>query len=128
MNLLRKTILPVLLAAIWISFSEFLRNQFLLNVLWTEHYKAMGLVFPAAPVNGAVWGLWSLLFAVVILILSRKFSLMETTFISWLTGFVLMWIVTGNLGVLPYGILVYAIPLSLLESFVAAWIIRILTR
>lgn len=128
MNLLRKTILPVFLAAIWISFSEFLRNQFLLNELWTEHYKALGLVFPAEPVNDAVWGLWSLVFAVVILILSRKFSLTETTFIAWLTGFVLMWIVTGNLGVLPYGILVYAIPLSLLESFVAAWIIRILSR
>jgi hypothetical protein len=31
-------------------------------------------------------------------------------------------VVAGNLGFLPFGLLVYAIPLSLLESFVAAYI------
>jgi hypothetical protein len=38
-----------------------------------------------------------------------------------------MWVVIGNLNVLPTGILLYAIPLSLLEAFVAAWIIKRLT-
>jgi hypothetical protein len=35
-----------------------------------------------------------------------------------------MWVVIGNLGVLPNGILLFAIPLSLLESFVASYIIK----
>ena len=39
-------------------------------------------------------------------------------------AFVMMWVVIGNLDVLPYGILPYALPLSLLEVFGAAWIIR----
>jgi hypothetical protein len=39
-----------------------------------------------------------------------------------------MWLVIGNMGMLPYGILVFAIPLSLLEAFVASWIIRTISR
>jgi len=35
-----------------------------------------------------------------------------------------MWLVIGNLGVLPWGILPVAIPLSLLEAFLAAFIIK----
>jgi hypothetical protein len=125
---LKKTVLPVFLAAIWISISEFVRNQFIVQSYWTEHYKNMGQVFPAKPVNGAVWGLWSLCFAVTIFILLKKFSLLQTTLFSWFIGFVLMWIVIWNLGVLPDGILYLAVPLSLLESFVAGLIIRKVTN
>jgi hypothetical protein len=100
----------------------------LLKSFWVEHYQKLGLVFPSEPINGAVWGLWSLLFAISIFIISKKFSLIETTFLSWLVGFVLMWVVIGNLNVLPYGILLYAIPLSLLEAFVAALIIKKLSK
>ena len=121
---LKKTILPVLLATIWISISEFVRNEFLVKSLWVNHYQSLGLTFPSAPLNGAVWGLWSLLFAISIFIISKKFSLIETTLISWFYGFVMMWVVIGNLNVLPEGLLIYAIPLSLLEAFVASWIVK----
>jgi hypothetical protein len=124
MNLLRKTIFPILLATVWISVSEFVRNEFLVKSMWVKHYRDLGLVFPSAPLNGAVWGLWSLLFAIAIFILSKKFNLIQTTFLGWFVGFVLMWVTIGNLGVLPYGILVAAVPLSLLESLIASWIIR----
>ena len=120
----KNTILPILAATVWISISEFVRNEFLVKSFWVDHYSTLGLIFPSDPVNGAVWGIWSLLFAIAIFILSRKFSLLHTTLIAWLMGFVLMWVVIGNLGVLPYGLLLYAVPLSLLESFVAAWIIK----
>jgi len=124
LKMFKKTIFPVLLATIWISISEFVRNEFLAKSYWIKHYQKVGLVFPSEPINGAVWGLWSLLFAISIFIISKKFSLIETTLFSWLVGFVLMWIVIGNLNVLPYGILIYAIPLSLLEAFVATFIIK----
>lgn len=128
MKFLKETILPVLLATVWISTSEFVRNEFLLKSYWTAHYEKLGLVFPSDPINGAVWGLWSLLFAVAVFIISSKFSLMQTTFLSWLVGFVFMWVVIGNLGVLPEGILIFAVPLSLLESFIAAFLIKRLTK
>lgn len=119
-----KKIGAVLAATVWISVSEFVRNQVLLVSFWTKHYQEMGLTFPSQPVNGAIWGLWSLLFAVAIFILSKKFNLIQTTFISWFVGFVLMWVTIGNLGVLPFGILGLAVPLSILESFLASWIIK----
>lgn len=124
MKFLRGTILPIFLATIWVSISEFVRNEFLVKSYWIEHYKELGLVFPSEPSNGAVWGIWSLLFAISIFIIAKKFSLIQTFMLSWLVGFVLMWVVIGNLSVLPIGLLSLAIPLSLLEAFVAALIIK----
>lgn len=123
MNVLKKSILPIFLVTIWISISEFLRNELLFKSYWIEHYEKLGLVFPSEPINGAMWGLWSLLFAIAIFIISKKFSLIQTSLLSWFVGFVLMWVVIGNLGVLPGGLLYIAVPLSLLETFVAALIV-----
>jgi len=123
MKLIKK-IIPVLLAAIWISISEFVRNEFLVKSFWTKHYKDLGLTFPSEPINGALWGIWSLLFAMTVYIISKKFNMIQTTLLSWFMGFVMMWVVIGNLGVLPYGLLVYAIPLSILEAFIATLIIK----
>lgn len=124
MHFIKKTVLPVLIATLWISISEFVRNEWLLHSYWTSHYENMGLQFPAEPLNGAVWGVWSLCFAIGIFLISKKLSLPATTFIAWFIAFVLMWIVTGNLGVLPFKLLLYAIPLSILETFLAALIIK----
>lgn len=124
MNFLKNTIVPIFVATIWISISEFVRNEFIVKSYWTEHYESLGLVFPSEPVNGAIWGVWSLLFAIAIYIILRRFSLTQTVFLSWFVGFVLMWVVVGNMGVLPSGILFIAVPLSLLEVFVAAILIK----
>ena len=124
MKTFKTTFLPVFLATVWISISEFARNEFLLKHFWSQHYQNMGLAFPSEPVNGAVWGIWSLVFALVIFILSNKFGLWQTTFLSWVIGFVMMWLVIGNLGVLPYPILYFAVPLSLLEVGLATLIIN----
>jgi len=119
-----KKVIALLSATLWIGISEFIRNQFLLKQFWIDHYKSLGLVFPLEPVNGAIWGIWSVMFAVLILILAQKFSLIQTALISWFAAFIMMWVTIGNLMVLPFGILWYAVPLSLLEAFLAAWIIK----
>jgi hypothetical protein len=124
MDYFRKVIVPILISTIWISISEFVRNEFLLKSLWVNHYKSLNLVFPSEPINGAIWGIWSLLFTIAIFIISKKFTLIQTTFLTWLVGFVLMWLVIGNLSVLPIEILIYAVPLSLLECFLATFIIQ----
>ena len=123
MKFAKKTVLPILLSTIWISLSEFVRNEFIAESYWVDHYNNLGLTFPSEPINGAVWGVWSLLFAIAIYLISRKFSLLQTTFLAWFVGFVLMWVVIWNLNVLPPGLLLIALPLSLLEAFVATWII-----
>lgn len=117
-----RNIIAVALTGIWVNASEFFRNEVLLKSFWTGHYQSHGMTFPSAPHNGMMWILWGFLFATAIFIISRRFDLLQTTFISWLVGFVLMWIVAWNLNVLPGGILTYAIPLSVLEAFVGAYI------
>ncbi|KUG21453.1 hypothetical protein ASZ90_008809 [hydrocarbon metagenome] len=82
------------------------------------------MTFPSAPVNGLMWLVWGFFFAVAIYFISRKFSLLQTTLLGWLMAFVLMWIVTWNLNVLPVYILVYAVPLSLLEAFIGSYICK----
>jgi hypothetical protein len=123
MKHLKSTIFPVLLSTIWISISEFARNEFLVKSYWMNHFGSLGLVFPSEPVNGAIWGLWSFLFAIVIFIISGKFTFIQTTILSWIIGFVMMWIVIGNLGVLPFGMLYIAVPLSMIEVVVATFIV-----
>ena len=123
MNYFKRTLVPILAATIWISISEFVRNEFLLKKFWIDHFESMGLIFPSEPLNGAIWGIWSLLFATAVYIIAKKFNLIQTTLISWFVGFVLMWVVAGNMGFLPFRILAFAIPLSLLEAFLATFII-----
>jgi hypothetical protein len=120
----KNTILPIISAALWISVSEFLRNELFLKSYWTEHYEGLGLIFPSGPLNGAVWGLWSLLFAIAIFVIAKRFSFLQTALLSWYVAFVLMWVVIWNLNVMPQGLLFFAVPLSLFEAFVATWIIK----
>lgn len=121
---MRKTALSISLSMIWISISEFYRNSILLHTIWALHYQNLGMSFPEAPVNGLIWGVWSLIFAIIIFILFQKFNFWETFILSWVIGFLMMWLVIGNLGILPLAILPFAIPLSLLEVFITLHIIR----
>ena len=122
MNLQFRNIMAVILTGIWVNASEFFRNEVLLKTYWIDHYRSLGMTFPSEPLNGMIWVAWGFLFAITIYIISRKFDLIQTTLISWFMAFVLMWIVTWNLNVLPSAILIYAVPLSLLETFIGSYI------
>ncbi|MEW6561865.1 MAG: hypothetical protein AB1400_01355 [Pseudomonadota bacterium] len=114
----------IAVTGIWVNASEFFRNEVLLKSYWTNHYQALGLVFPAEPINGMVWGVWGFAFSAAIYWATRRQKLAEAALLCWVMTFVLMWLVIGNLGVLPAGLLFYAVPLSLLEVFVGAAICR----
>ena len=122
MNLQSRNIIAIILTGIWVNASEFFRNEVLLKTYWINHYRSLGMTFPSEPLNGMIWVAWGFLFAIAIYIISRKFDLIKTTLISWFMAFVLMWVVTWNLNVLPSAILIYAVPLSLLEAFIGSYI------
>jgi predicted neutral ceramidase superfamily lipid hydrolase len=122
MNLQFRNIIAVILTGIWVNASEFFRNEVLLKTYWIDHYRSLGMTFPSEPLNGMIWVAWGFLFAIAIYLISRKFNLIQTTLISWFMAFVLMWVVTWNLNVLPSAILIYAVPLSLLEAFIGSYI------
>jgi hypothetical protein len=119
-----RAVLAVVAAGIWINASEFVRNQVLLLGRWKDHYASLGLTFPTEPKNAAMWVVWGFVFAGVTFAVSRRFGLGATTLIGWTTAFLMMWLVTWNLSVLPLAILWFAVPLSVLEAFVAAYICR----
>ncbi len=123
MKLHGKHLAGIVVATAWIGASEFLRNQIVFNSYWTDHYRKLGLTFPSAPIHGAVWGVWSLALAVILYVLTQKFSFWQTVFLGWVNGFVLMWLVIGNLGVLPFSLLWFAVPWSLLEVTGAVWLL-----
>lgn len=117
-----RMISAILLAGIWINVSEFFRNEVLLKADWLNHYSMLGLQFPSSPLNGMVWVVWGFTLGAAIYSLTRRHTLLQSTVIAWVMAFVLMWLVNGNLGVLPVVILPYAVPLSLLEAWLAAYI------
>ena len=120
----KKTILPILLTGIWINISETIRWILIVESYWINHYQEMGLVFPTGIWHGMIWMIWGFIFAVVIFILSKKFTLLQTTFLSWFSVFVMLWIVLGNVNMLPAGMLWIVIPLSFLETLIGAWICK----
>jgi hypothetical protein len=122
MNARSRSVLAVMLTGIWVNTSEFIRNEVLLRTYWTDHYRSLGMAFPSEPKNGMIWIAWGFLFAAAIYIISRRFNIIQTTLICWFMAFVLMWLVTLNLNVLPGAMLMYAVPLSLLEAFLGSYL------
>ena len=125
-NILKTTILPIGLAGLWITASEFVRNEIFFKSHWTGHFRSLGLEFKTLPLNGALWMVWSFILAYAIFFLLRHMSLKRAMLLAWLTAFVLMWVTAFNLQVLPVKLLMAAVPLSLLEVAVAGLIIKTL--
>ena len=124
MNYLKKIILPVFLTGLWINFSETIRWELVIKYYWIENHQNLGLTFPNEFVNIIMWMIWGFMFAFTIFVLSRKYTLLQTTSMSWFVAFVMMWVVVWNVGILPIGMLWINAPLSFFESFVGTLICR----
>ena len=106
------------------NLSEFIRNEFVIKHVWIQGFEEIGLSFPSAPVNGLVWGIWTFIFCAVLAWSCTRFNVLKSTIICWVTGFVLLWIAMWNIGILPGGLLYWAVPWSFVEVYVAAFICR----
>lgn len=123
--MLKKT-LAVLAGGAWIGLNEFIRNELLFKSYWIEKYRSLNLEFPSGLVNNAIWGIWSILLAVILVYMAGRLRFLETLLLTWVMGFVLMWLVIGNLNILPYTLLYFAVPWSILETAGAVWISRLI--
>ena len=128
MDNFKKTIVPILLTGIWINIFETARWLLLIEDYWIEYYENLNLSFPVGPINGFIWLGWGFCFATIIFVLSKKFSLLQTTLLSWFAIFVMLWIVLFNINILPITILWIVIPMSLFETFIGALICKKLER
>ena len=114
---MKKIILATLASGIWMNASEFIRNELLLKDQWVSGFESLGLGFPGAPINGMVWGLWAFTMCAVIVVLLKQLSVLRATIVTWVLGFVLMWVAMLNLGVFPEGLLAIAISWSLIVLY-----------
>jgi hypothetical protein len=125
---MKKILLSALLAGIWINVSEFLRNEVLFKSYWLTKYQGLDLTFPSEPINASMWVVWAFIFGLVIAYLSTKLNAIQTTIVTWIIGFVLMWVVLWNLAVLPKGLLLIAAPWSFMEVYIASIICQKVIR
>ena len=117
-----KSVLHILLLVVLINVSETLRWLLYAKPKLDAHYRRLGLELSNGPINGILWMIWGAMLAILVFVLSRKFTLVQTTLIAWLAVFAMHWIALWNSAVLPLDILLIAAPLSLIEIFIAAWI------
>jgi len=124
MKTFKQIVVPIIITGIWINISETIRWIFLIEPYWIEQYQKLNITFPNEKVNLIVWMIWGFLFAITIFILSKKYSLFQTTIFSWFVAFAMMWVIIWNIGILPTRMLWFNIPLSLLETFIGAYICK----
>ena len=117
-----KTIWQIFLVSIWINIFETLRWMLFAKPEIDMHFKAANLVLPNEPINNLLWLIWGIIIAVMIFIVSKKFKVLQTTFIVWITVYVMHWIALWNMAVLPINILWLAVPLTFINVLVGALI------
>lgn len=125
---MKRYLLAVFAAGTWMILSEAVRNELVIKQVWVEGFEGVGLTYPSEPLNVMVWGVWILIFVSLLPLIVTKFNTLTGTVIAWSLGFVLLWSAMWNLGVLPPGLLYWAVPWSFAEVYVAAWICRRIFR
>jgi hypothetical protein len=122
MTRMAKSAWHILLLAVWINISETVRWVLFSKPKFDAVFQDHGQVMPDQPINNILWMVWGVIIACVVYFLSAKFTVIQTTFITWCAVCVTVWIVMWNLAVLPPGLLLVAVPLSLFEIYIAALI------
>jgi hypothetical protein len=118
----------ILVVALWINLAETVRWILFAKPQFDEFYRTMGLVMPNAPANNILWVVWGIILAYTVYTLSESFSLLKATLVTWCAVYVMIWISLWNSAVLPAGLLFTAVPLTLFNLFIAAWISKRLQR
>jgi len=124
MTYFKKTILPIILIGLWINISITIGWMLILEGYWIEKYQSLNLVFPTGLINNITWMIWGFMLATIIFIISKKFSLWQTTFLAWFVAFIMMWVIVWNVGILPTGMLLFNIPNTLFITFIGALICK----
>ena len=122
MTNIRKASWQILLVSLWINIFETLRWMLFAKPDIDMHFKVANIVLPNQPINNILWLIWGIIIAVMIYIISKKFKVLQTTFIVWITVYVMHWIALWNFAVLPINILWLAIPLTFINVLVGAFI------
>lgn len=118
----KKAIWQIFVVSVWINIFETLRWVLFAKPDIDMHFKAANLVLPNEPINNILWLIWGIIIAGMIYTISKKYKVLETTFIVWITVYVMHWIALWNFAVLPINVLLLAVPLTFINVLVGALI------
>ncbi len=128
-------IVITIITSLWVNVSEVFRYFVLVR---PEMHEYLSVVPNVADMNWgifAVWGLWDTLLTALYVFLfwlcAQAFgnnlrTVLISGFISWCFFFLLFWVGMANMNLSSWGYLLIVLPLALLETIVAAFIISIL--
>jgi hypothetical protein len=118
----KNAIWHILIVSLWINIAETLRWLLYSKAYFLEHYQSLNLVLPFGPIYLILWLIWGILLSTIIYIISKKYTLLQTTVMIWIMAFLMVWITLFNLNVLPLSMLWLVIPLSFIDILVGVLI------
>ncbi len=124
----KKAIWHILIISLWINIAETLRWLLYSKAYFLEVYQSLNLVLPFGPIYLILWLIWGILLSTIIYIISKKYTLLQTTVMIWIMAFLMVWITLFNLNVLPLSMLWLVIPLSFIDILVGVLISNYLSK
>ena len=118
----KKAIWQVIILSIWINLAETIRWIAFAKPYFVNHTQNMNIEQPSGPLYLIIWFVWGVLLALLIYIISRKFSFIETTIIIWLSVYSGIWIMLFNLSLVTFPILIAIAAFCFIEIFVGSLI------
>ena len=101
----KKAIWQVIILSIWINLAETIRWMAFSKPYFVSHAQNMNIEQPSGPLYLIIWFVWGILVALLIYIISQKFSFLKATFIIWFSVFSGVWIMLINLRIVTFPVL-----------------------
>ncbi len=117
-----KTIWQIIIISIWITIAETLRWILFAKPYFIKHFQNRNIEPPGGPLYLTIWLVWGILLSLIIIIVSKKFSLLKSSLIIWFTTFSGIWIILFNLKVVSVPILLILMTFCFIEIFIGALI------
>ena len=118
----KKAIWQVIILSIWINLAETIRWMAFAKPFFLSHYQNMNITPPSGPLYLIIWFVWGIMLAILIYIISQKFSYLKTTLIIWLSVYSGIWIMLFNLRLVTFYILLALATFCFFEIFIGTLI------
>jgi hypothetical protein len=120
----KKAIWQVFILSIWINIAETIRWIAFSKPYFVSHTQNMNVEQPSGPLYLIIWFVWGILVALLIYIISQKFSYLKATFIIWFSVFSGVWIMLINLRIVTFPILFAIAAFCFIEIFIGTLICK----
>lgn len=118
----KKAIWQVIILSIWINIAETIRWIAFAKPYFLSHYQNMNIEPPSGPLYLIIWFVWGVLLALLVYIISQKYSCVKTTLIIWLSVYSGIWIMLFNLKLVTFPILLAIAAFCFVEIFIGTLI------